>query len=118
MWTHMMQRNDAETEEFLAGIADHFPLEESELNPETGRAVDRLLEGAKKRLAEAKVDAGKAGLKPERHEADLSKRLEEVHDLLKWQFQSAGDAATTKRLLDWCRDCASAWEVENRPEKP
>lgn len=118
MWTHMMQRNDAQTEEFLDGIADHLPLEEAELQPGKARAIDELLKGAKNRLAQAKTDAAKAGLKPGHHASGLARSLEEAHAQLKWQFRYAGDEATTERLLVWCKETAGAWEAMNKPEKP
>ncbi len=118
MWSHMMQRNDSETAEFLDGIADQLPVKETELKPETARAIDDLLKGAKKRLALAKADTAKHGGKPVINAADLSRRLEETHDLLKWQFRLAGDEATTERLLLWCQDAASVWESVNKPANP
>lgn len=118
MWGHMMQRNDAETEEFLDGIADHLPLVGAEPKSDTAGAIDGLLKGAKKRLAQAKADAAKSGHKSERQAADLSRRLGEAHDQLKWQFQFAGDDETNNRLLLRCRETASVWEAMNHPEKP
>ena len=118
MWSHMMQRNDAETEKFLAGIADHLPLEGADLTPETALAVDGMLTEAKKRLARAKKDATEIGLKPERQAADLLRRLEDTHGLLKWQFRFAGDATFAKRLLDRCREAASAWKEINDEAQP
>lgn len=111
MWSHMMQRNDVETEEFLEGIADHLPLEGPELKTETARAIDGLLRGAKNRLAQAKADAAGTGRNPEPQATDLARRLDDAHALLKWQFRFAGDESTTKRLIDRCQDAGSVWEA-------
>lgn len=110
MYSQMMGGDAAVTEDFLAGIADHLPVAGKPLTKETAREIDGLLKKSKERLAQAKLQTKRMGVKPPPRVADLARRLEEAHSALKSQFQFAGDDATTQLLLHQCKEPTELWE--------
>lgn len=110
MYYQIMGSNAAASEVFLDGIADNLPLERKPLTKETVRQIEELLKKAKERLAQAKLQTKRRGEKTPAGFADLGRRLEEANAQLKWQFELAGDDATTQLLLGQCREPAELWQ--------
>ena len=103
MWTHMMSRNDAELEKFLAGVAEKLPLEVKDPDEGTSKALDALLAGSLKWLEE--VGKGDEFGKPDPKQiSSIRERLKEVHARLKLTFELAGDAETAGKMLRYCQE--------------
>lgn len=110
MYYHMLFRNDAVNEDFLASMADHLPLTGKPLTKETDIKIDDLLKKANERLAQVKAQLKRSGCKPPISIGNFAGQLEEAHAALKSQFQYAGDDAATQLLLDRCKDPTELWE--------
>jgi hypothetical protein len=110
MYYHMMQRNDAYNEDFLAEVAERLPLATTPVSNETAAKIDDLLKKAKARLAQIKAETTRTGIKPLLRIDDLPRRLEEAHAALKQQFPYAGDEHTTRLLLDFCEEPPELWD--------
>ena len=110
MYYHMLFRNDAVNEDFLASLADNLPLTGKPVTKDTAIKIDNLLKKANARLAQVKARIKRSGYKPPISMASFTGRLEEAHAALKFQFQYASDDATTQLLLDRCMEPTEFWE--------
>jgi hypothetical protein len=110
MYYHMLFRNDAANEDFLASLADNLPLTGKPLTKETTAKIDDLLKMANARLAQVEAQIKRSGYKPPISMASFAGRLEDAHAALKAQFQYAGDDAATQLLLSRCKDPTELWE--------
>ncbi len=109
MYYHMLFRNNAVNEDFLATLADNLPLTAKPLTKDTAIKIDALLKKAKERLAQFKAQTKRSGYQPPIPIGTLGQQLEETHAALKTQFQYAGDDAATQLLLDRCKDPTELW---------
>jgi len=103
MWGHMMSRNDAELEKFLAGITDGLVIEEKDPEAEGAKALDAMLPAAEKWLEKvAKND--EFGVPDKEWMASIRERLKEAHAELKWAFHYVGNPKTAAKVLGFCRE--------------
>lgn len=110
MWGHLMSRNDATLEEFLAGIADHLLVVELDPDVQATKEVDDLLLAAEKWLK--KVEESRElseGLQEE--VVSIRERLKGAHEQLKWAFAAIGDKETEEKVLSYCREAMKGKKI-------